>query len=181
VCEITAASESEGDADEEAVEGDEGGEDGEDEVWKTLKDSNAYEVSSLGFVKNASTGLVLKQFITNTGGTRVTLRIDGKSKSYDVHRLVAEVFLENPEEKPKVFHISDIRTDNRVKNLKWATNHEVALRNAENARQRRRRHRRRRQKSQWHMRMRYGKRVMISQAMKFPTMVQCVAQIMVSG
>ena len=124
VCEITAASESE----EEGEKSEEEGEDADEgELWKTLKDSTSYEVSSLGSLKNAITGLVLKQFITNTGGARVTLRIDGKSKSYDVHRLVAEVFLENPEEKPKVFHINDIRTDNRVKNLKWATNREVAL------------------------------------------------------
>lgn len=42
-------------------------------------------------------------------------------KYYKVHRLVADVFLSNPENKPTVDHINRVRDDNRVCNLRWAT------------------------------------------------------------
>ena len=50
------------------------------------------------------------------------IRILGKL--FQVHRVVAETFHANPENKPTVDHINRVRTDNRACNLRWATHHE---------------------------------------------------------
>ena len=49
---------------------------------------------------------------------------EGLFKDFLAHRLIAETFIPNPENKPQVDHINEIKTDNRVENLRWATNRE---------------------------------------------------------
>lgn len=49
------------------------------------------------------------------------LRVWLKKRMYYVHRLVAEVFIDNPERKREVDHINQNKSDNRVENLRWAT------------------------------------------------------------
>lgn len=56
----------------------------------------------------------------------------GERKNVKIHRLVAEVYIPNPENKPLVRHLNDNRFDNRVENLAWGTyeeNRADALRN----------------------------------------------------
>lgn len=58
------------------------------------------------------------------GYRQVKMYSNGKRKSVYVHRLVAEFFIPNPDNKPEVNHKNGIRDDNRIENLEWVTHEE---------------------------------------------------------
>ncbi len=94
-----------------------------DEVFKNIKQTNTYSVSNYGRIKNN------KRNTIRTPGTLnyykiISLWYNGKANDHRVHRLVAENFLENLENKPEVNHKNGIRNDNRSKNLEWVTSEE---------------------------------------------------------
>lgn len=53
------------------------------------------------------------------GYSIITLHKNGVSKAFQVHRIVAKVFIPNPDNLPEVDHINNITNDNRVCNLQW--------------------------------------------------------------
>ena len=116
------------------------------EIWKPVVGyEGLYEVSSLGRVRSLDrydgrghriSGCFLKPIINLKGYCRIGLSKDGKAKMFQLHRLVAEAFIPNPDNKPQIDHINTIKTDNTVflnedgsinyekTNLRWVTSKE---------------------------------------------------------
>lgn len=80
-----------------------------------------YEIDSDGTIYNTETQKELTGSIYNTGYRMVRLTVNGKGKGYAVHRLVAQTFLENPENLPIVNHKDGDKTNNKIENLEWVT------------------------------------------------------------
>lgn len=81
-----------------------------------------YLISESGHVYRK--GRKLSAWQSKKGYLRVCLSISGKTISRPVHRLVAQTYIPNPENKPEVNHKDTNKTNNSVSNLEWATNEE---------------------------------------------------------
>ena len=106
------------------------------EIWKPIKGwEELYDVSNLGNVKRLernyidslgrnvtiSEKVLSVHFNKRTGYQRVNLSFNGKAVTYDVHRLVAEAFIPNPDDLPFINHKDENRRNNLVDNLEWCT------------------------------------------------------------
>ena len=80
-----------------------------------------YAVTIDGDVISIKSNKSLRSHDNGHGYKTVCLCIDGKPKTYYVHRLVASAFVENPNDYPEVNHIDEDRGNNRAENLEWCT------------------------------------------------------------
>ena len=97
------------------------------ENWKDIKGyEGRYQVSNLGRIKSLVSHFGTQETIMKgqpvwTGYLRVCLVKDRKPKMHTIHRLVAEAFIPNPQNKPIINHIEGDKTNKAVTNLEWVT------------------------------------------------------------
>lgn len=101
------------------------------EIWKTINDSDKYEVSNLGRVRSLYKYNVGKKRYDlrkeplimstafNKGYERIRLSVNISKPIRYIHRLVAEAFIPNPNNYKEVNHIDSNTKNNRVDNLEW--------------------------------------------------------------
>lgn len=89
------------------------------ESWRPVS-GTAYEVSSIGRVREGER--ILKQWASDQG--YMLARLSGPRRVERVHRLVAQAFVPNPDDKPAVNHLDCNRANNRAENLEWCTQRE---------------------------------------------------------
>lgn len=108
------------------------------EVWAEVPGScGLYQISTKGRMRSVSRNVLDKRGIiqrfaggllspnkTYRGYLTYTMSINGFAVRKSAHRIVAESFIPNPENKPHVNHLNSNRTDNRVENLEWCTHSE---------------------------------------------------------
>lgn len=104
------------------------------EIWKDIKGyEGLYQVSNLGrvkgldrYVKNNHSVRYVKERIlkpnkNKDGYFTISFWVNGKMKQYYVHRLVAEAFLDNPNNYPIVNHRDETSSNNNSSNLEWCS------------------------------------------------------------
>lgn len=107
------------------------------EKWKGIKEDGFlgyYQVSNYGRVRSLDRkvcysdgrvryfkGKILKLKTDKDGYKYVILKNKGKSKTLKVHRLVGTYFIPNPNNKPFINHLDEVKDNNVVTNLEWVT------------------------------------------------------------
>lgn len=96
------------------------------ENWKPMPGYERYICSDLGRIQNTKTGKILKQSPNTHGYSRVSIPIKDKPNPQIVfpHRVIAELFVPNPDNKPLVNHKDGDKTNPKASNLEWTTHAE---------------------------------------------------------
>ena len=98
----------------------------EKEIWKSIAEPYSnYMVSDKGNIKR-NDGIIIKPINPPSGNGYFVIKITANKyrKITTLHRIVAEAFIPNPDNKPQVNHINGKKCDNSVSNLEWVTRSE---------------------------------------------------------
>lgn len=91
------------------------------EEWKIISRFPKYEVSNRGRVRKIKTNKILFLKNHSSGYKQVTIQESNKKYYLYVHRLVAEAFIDNPNDYPYINHKDENKNNNCVNNLEWCT------------------------------------------------------------
>jgi len=91
-------------------------------MWKQVSGyENVYEINEFGDLRRCGCEKLIKKLNRKDGYLQYVLSKDGIRKSRKIHRLVADAFVENPNNYNVVNHIDGNKTNNYYKNLEWCT------------------------------------------------------------
>ncbi len=92
------------------------------EEFKVIPNTdNGYEINRDGLVRNIKTGSYISKSMSSKGYYKLNLFIEGKSYNRVLHRLIAQTFIENPNNYETVDHIDGDKLNNNISNLRWCT------------------------------------------------------------
>jgi hypothetical protein len=94
------------------------------EEWRKIEGTSNHYVSNLGIVKNFGTNYILKEQKDKDNYCYVSFRFPNYGRKLvrkQVHRLVGQAFIPNPNNLPLIHHIDNNPSNNNVKNLRWVT------------------------------------------------------------
>lgn len=93
------------------------------EIWKEVSDNPNYLISNMGRIRRV--GSNKDHSVRDSKGYLVTdLYQGGRRNTVRVHRLVADEFVPNPNDKPEVNHKDGNKHNNRASNLEYVTKKE---------------------------------------------------------
>ena len=97
-----------------------------EEFWKNIDGFNDYKISNLGKIITCKYNKenFLVPSISRNGYLRIKLYKNNKIYYCNIHRLVAENFIKNKDNKPQVNHIDGNKLNNNINNLEWVTSSE---------------------------------------------------------